>query len=260
VLVCNCTYKYTGIGGVALQASVIDKNSPVPYYYQLAEILRREYVNSSRGEVLQLPSEIELASRFKLSRATVRHALDTLENEGWIYRQKGRGAFAPYRRVQQDLTQLVSTTEDIKRRGWSLETRVVSCQLMPAPPYIADQLELDGQIYQLCRLRIVNDEPLSLQTAYLPANLCPQFELHDHTSSLYHLLESHYGLKLWTAREVLRARSASPYEAELLQIREGSCMLYVERVTYSAEGIPIEYLEAVWRGDRYDFYVNLSRG
>lgn len=243
------------------QNSVIDKSSPVPYYYQLAEILRRDLAKSSRGEVVQLPSENELAQRYNLSRATVRHALDSLEKEGWIYRQKGRRAFASYRRVQQDLTQLVSTTEDMKRRGWSLETRVVSCQLMPAPAYIAEQLELEqgASIYKLCRLRIVNGEPLSVQTAHLPASLCPQFEQHDHTSSLYRLLESHYGLKLWTAHEVLRARPASPYEADLLQVHECACMLYIERLTFSVEGVPVEYLEAVWRGDRYDCTVNLSR-
>jgi GntR family transcriptional regulator len=192
----------------------------------------------------------------------VRHALDTLENEGWIYRQKGKGAFAPFRRVQQELTQLVSTTEDIEQRGWTLETRTVSCQLLPATPFIADALELEPEalFYRLCRLRIVNSEPLSLQVTHLPAKLCPQLEEHDLTSSLYRLLEDHYGLKLWTAREVLRARPASPYEAELLQIREDACLLYVERVTYNAEGIPIEYLESVWRGDRYDFTVSLSRG
>jgi GntR family transcriptional regulator len=242
--------------------SSILKSSPLPYYYQLAEILRRELDGkASLGEVLQLPSENELAERFGLSRATVRHALDTLENEGWIYRQKGKGSFAPFRRVQQDLTQLVSTTEDMRRRGWSLETRTVSIQQIAAIPYVSKALELpsDALIYQLCRLRIVNGEPMSLQNSHLPAERCPQLEQNDLNSSLYHLLAEKYGLKLWTGREVLRARQASPYEAELLGIHEGACMLYVERITYTVEGIPIEYLESVWRGDRYDFTVNLTQ-
>lgn len=240
----------------------IDKSSPVPYYYQLAEILRRELgIRSARGEVLQLPSENDLAERYGLSRATIRHALDTLENEGWIYRQKGKGAFAPYRRVEQDLTQLISTTEDMRRRGWALETRSLSCQQVSAASYIADALELpmSAQVYRLCRLRIVKNEPLSLQTTYLPAALCPGLEQHDHATSLYRLLEEQYGLRLWSAKEVLRARPASPYEADQLQVREGACMLYVERVTFGMDGTPIEYLESVWRGDRYDFTVSLSR-
>ncbi|MHB9032290.1 MAG: GntR family transcriptional regulator [Anaerolineae bacterium] len=244
------------------RATLIDKNSPVPYYHQLAEILRRELSErSSRGEVVQLPSENELAERYNLSRATIRHALDTLQNEGWIYRQKGKGAFAPYRRVQQELTQLISTTEDIERRGWSLQTRMVECKLVSAEAHIAEALELEppALVYRLSRLRIVNDEPLGVQVAYIPAALCPDFDKHDHTSSLYRLLEDQYGYKLWTAREVLRARSASPSEMELLQLNRDTCMLYIERISYTVEGIPIEYLEAVWRGDRYDSTVTLSR-
>jgi GntR family transcriptional regulator len=98
-----------------------------------------------------------------------------------------------------------------------------------------------------------------VQTAYLPAALCPKLEEADLTSSLYGLLESRFGLRLWTGREVLRARGATPHEAQLLDIREGTPVMYAERTTYSVNGTPVEYLEAVWRGDRYDFTVTLSR-
>ncbi|NLV74144.1 MAG: GntR family transcriptional regulator [Chloroflexi bacterium] len=242
--------------------SAIDKSSAVPYYYQLAEILRRQLDSrASRGEVLQLPSENELSEHFVLSRATVRHALDILETEGWIYRQKGKGAFAPFRRVQHELTQLVSTTEDMQRRGWPLETRLLSCELLPSPAYAADALEIGQEtaIYRLERLRLVDGEPLSLQISHLPASLCPGLEQHAEAGSLYRLLEERYALKLWNAQEVLRARPVSPYEADLLDVREGACTLYIERVTYNTEGIPVEYLESVWRGDRYDFTVHLTR-
>jgi GntR family transcriptional regulator len=107
-------------------------------------------------------------------------------------------------------------------------------------------------------LRIVNDEPISLQTAYLPVALCPQLEENDLTLSLFRLLESRYGLKLWTAHGVLRARCATPIEAEWLEMREGMAVLYMERTTYAATGVPVEYLEAVWRGDRYDMRVTMG--
>ena len=81
----------------------VDKTSYVPYYKQLAELLLREIdVQQAKGEVYQLPSENELAERHGLSRATVRHALDELAREGWIYTQKGVGSFAPARRIEQD--------------------------------------------------------------------------------------------------------------------------------------------------------------
>ena len=241
---------------------VIDKANPLPYYQQLADLLRHEIgTRQAHGDLGQLPSENELAERHGISRATVRHALDVLERDGWIYREKGRGSFAFVRRVEQELTQLVSTTEDMRRRGWSLITRVVSLERVAAASYVAAPLALAaaGAVYALCRLRIVNGEPLSLQTAYLPLELCPKLEENDLTLSLYRLLESRYGLRLSTGYEVLRARCATPLEAQLLQIREDMPVMTSERVTYAANGTPVEYLEAAWRGDRYDFTVRLVR-
>jgi GntR family transcriptional regulator len=242
--------------------SVIDKASVIPYYDQLAEILRRRISEKQvEDEVFQLPSENELAEQHGLSRATVRHALDKLEREGWIYRQKGVGSFAVVRRVEQELTRLDSTTEAMRQRGWSLVTRVLFLQQIAATHHIERALELKpGEIvYELCRLRIVDDLPLSLQTAYLPAALCPRLEENDLTTSLYGLLESRYGLRLWNGQETLRARRATPAEAQALSIGEEIPVLYAERITYAANGSPVEYLEAVWRGDRYDFKVTLSR-
>lgn len=241
---------------------VIDKNSPVPYYQQLSELLRREIgERDAQGEVYQLPSENELAKMHGITRATVRHALSMLEQDGWIYREKGKGSFAAVRRVEHELTRLVSTTEDMRERGWSLTTRVVSLERVPASAGVGCRLELpEGTpVYRLCRLRLVDDEPLSLQTAYLPVDVCPDLEENDLTASLYRLLESRYRVRLWTGREVLRARCAAPREAEVLQTHKGAPVMYAERVTYSTDGVPVEYLEAVWRGDRYDFTVTLSR-
>ena len=242
--------------------TTIDKTNPLPYYEQLAELLRREIADKqAQGEVYPLPSENELALKHGLSRATVRHALDELERAGWIYRQKGIGSFAPVRRFEQDLTQLVSTTEDMRQRGWSLLTRVVSVKRLPAAAHVARALEVaaDAEVYEVCRLRLVDDVPLSVQTAYLPAALCPELETNDLAASLYRLLESRYGLRLWSGRETLRARGAAEHEARLLDVPQGTPVMHAERTTYAANGVAVEYLEAVWRGDRYDFKVTLTR-
>lgn len=240
----------------------IDKSSSIPYYLQLSEILQREIGEQrSPREVYQLPSENELAAQHGITRATVRRALDVLERDGWIYREKGKGSFAAVRRVEHELTQLVSTTEDMRRRGWVLTTRLVSQEKIPAPPRVAHALELpDGALcYRLCRLRVVGGEPISIQIPYLPAALCPHLEENDLTRSLYQLLETRYGLRLWTGHETLRARCALPHEEKLLEVPKCTPVMYMERVTYAVTGQAVEYLEAVWRGDRYDFTVSLSR-
>jgi GntR family transcriptional regulator len=240
----------------------IDKSNPIPYYLQVAELLRQDLARRAPDqEVYQLPSENELAALHGITRATVRRALDVLEREGWLYREKGIGSFAAVRRVEHELTQLVSTTEDMRERGWALTTAVISVEQVAAPARVAQALELaDGTpCYKLVRLRSVDGEPISIQTPYLPAALCPNLEGNDLTSSLYRLLETRYGLRLWTGREILRARCALPNEEDLLGRVECGAVMYMERVTYAASGEAVEYLEAVWRGDRYDFAVSLTR-
>ncbi len=241
---------------------IINKRSAIPYYEQLAEMLRRDIRGRlTNGGVYPLPSEHELAEQHAINRATVRHALDVLEREGWIYREKGRGSFAATRRVEHELTQLVSTTEAISQRGWSLTTKVIRLRQLPASPHLARALELEPEapVYELRRLRVVNEAPLSVQTAYLPARLCPGLEENDLAKSLYRLLEARYGLRLWTGRETLRARGATAAEAGWLGVKKGTPVMAAERLTYSSTGLAVEYLEAVWRGDRYDFKVTLTR-
>jgi GntR family transcriptional regulator len=240
----------------------IDKASSIPYYLQVADKLKREIgEREPPNQVYQLASENELAALHGITRATVRHALDVLERDGWIYREKGRGSFAAVRRVEHELAQLVSTTEAMRERGWSLTTRVVSLEQIEATPKLAHALEVPegAPCYKLCRLRIIEGVPTSLQDSYLPAALCPSLQDHDLHNSLYRLLESHYGLRLWTGRETLRARCSLDHEQKLLEVPSRAPVMYMERVTYAVTGEAVEYLEAVWRGDRYDFRVALTR-
>ncbi len=241
---------------------LIDKSSPVPFYQQIADVLEEEIeTHRPLEDDYQLPSEHELASLHGVSRTTIRRALDVLDRKGLIYRERGKGSFAAARRVEHELTKLVSTTEHMRQRGWSLETRVVSLEREAVPSRVAQGLELSRAVpvYKLRRVRVVEGEPAGLETAYLPTELTPGLEKHDLTHSLYRILETHYGLRLWSGREILRARCALPEEQELLDVGECTAVMYVERVTYAASGEAVEYLEAVWRGDRYDFTVSLSR-
>ena len=268
MLYCSCTYKPTmyhveRLRRRAVSLNVIDKRDSIPYYRQLADILRQEIDEhaSPAGKPYALPSEHELCTIHGVTRTTVRHALDILEREGLVCRRRGKGTFVAVRRVEQDVTQLVSTTEDMRKRGWPLVTKVLSLNSSAPSENIRGALELEpGQeVHRLERLRLMGDEPLSLQVSCLPTHLCPSLETNELSGSLYRLLEGRYDLQLWTARQVLRARGATGYEAELLQVRTGAPLMYAERVTYAASGVAIEYLESVWCGDRYDFTVVLSR-
>jgi GntR family transcriptional regulator len=107
----------------------IDKGLPVPYYYQIVQILREAIQDldvSPDGANVEFPSEMELSEYFQVNRGTIRHALQLLEREGLIYREKGRGTFLRRRRVELDLSTLCSTTADLKARGWAPDSRLLS--------------------------------------------------------------------------------------------------------------------------------------
>ena len=239
----------------------IDKRNPIPYYLQLAEVLKREIEEHGKEGNAALPSEPELVKQYRVSRATVRSALSALERQGLIYRRKGKGSFVAARRIESDVTALVSTSQDMQRRGWNLTTQVLKLERIAPPVQVARALELarGARVYVLTRVRLVDGLPISVQTAYLPAQLYPDLETHDLSASLYHLSEYSYNLQYFNAREVLRARGATREEAKRLKLRTGASVMYCERVTFTQQGTPMEYLEAVWRGDKYDFTVNLSR-
>jgi GntR family transcriptional regulator len=242
--------------------SRIDKQSPIPYYIQLADILRRR-INASpiSGQQVSLPSENELVRVHQISRATVRQSLKELEREGLIYKAKGKGTYIAKHRVRYSLNQLISTTEDMIRRGWIPGIKVISFKERDAYSPVADALEIDEteKVYELCRLRLGNEEPVGLQWAYLPVKMCPGLIDLDLTASLTRMMEGKYGVRFWTAREFLGARLPTKFETKHLEIPADLPVIYMERITFSSEDQPAEFLRSIWRSDRYEYEFSLTR-
>lgn len=241
----------------------INKDIPIPYYYQIAQNLRQlvEDIAADPDEQAEssLPSEVELCTLYEVTRGTVRHALELLEREGLIYREKGRGSFVRRRRVQVELTQLCSTTEDMRSRGWEPSTRLIHIAAMSSTEHVQHQLGLvKGQsVWEIIRLRLADGEPISLQKAYIRCDRTPNLNQQDLTQSLYYTLKNSYGIVLKTADQVIRTRGATPDEAAHLQVAEGAPVFEVVRTSYDQNNAPVEHLDSVWRGDRYDFEVHL---
>jgi GntR family transcriptional regulator len=239
----------------------IDRALPIPYYYQIAEILRGMIADSRTGPDAEvaLPSENEMCSLYSVTRATVRHALDLLEREGLVYRRKGKGTFLR-RRVQLDLARLCSTTKDMQARGWVPGTRLLGARLVTATVHIQRQLRVTDapQVWEINRLRLADGEPISLQWSYVSAQRAPRLDEHDLAGSLYDTLHAAYGIELRTAEQVIRTRMATDEEALILEIPAGAPVFVIDRTSFDQNEKPVEYLHALWRGDRYDLQIRLS--
>jgi GntR family transcriptional regulator len=242
---------------------LIDRSSPVPYYYQLRQILEAEIASGHIGAGDRLPSEAELCDRYGVSRTVVRQTLSDLENESLIVRFKGRGSFVAGPKTSEHLVQsLTSLHEDVQARGQELETNVLRLETEPVSPYVADILKLapGTEIVLLERLRIVDGVPWQLTTAYLPYALCAAvLELDMSQRALYEVLEQDLGFELHRGRRSVEAGLADKIVGQHLAIRENDPILVLRGSTYLVDGRPIEHFIGIHRGDRSRFDVELYR-
>jgi len=248
---------------IKIKPTRIRKEDPVPYYYQIVEALREAIVDVEEPEVnekIALPSEPELSEIFSVNRGTVRHALQVLEREGLIFREKGRGTFVRRRRVEMDLSYLCSTTEDMRNRGWEPGTQVLNVSLVYPREHIRESLHLDEneKVWEVYRSRTANGEPISLQRVFFPHRLFPDLDQKDVGGSFYEMWLKEYQIEPFDGEQTIRTRLATTEEENFLQVGKNSPIFEITRITYDVDGSPFEYLISVWRGDRYDFYVHLS--
>ncbi len=249
--------------GIKLEPTQIKKDHPLPYYYQIVQVLREAIAEIDEPEVnerIALPSEPELSELFSVNRGTIRHALQVLEREGLIFREKGKGTFVRRRRVEMDLSYLCSTTEDMRNRGWEPGTQVLGASLISPREHIREALNLneDDKVWEIYRSRTANGEPISLQRVFFPQKLMPNIDKKDMNQSFYDLWLKEYDIHPFDGEQTIRTRIATNAEAKLLQLGDCVPIFEITRITYDIDGVPFEYLISVWRGDRYDFYVRLS--
>ena len=239
----------------------IDRTSKLPLYQQMYEILREEILHGEWQPGDMIPPEPEFIERYQVSRTTVRQVLDMLVNDGLIYRQQGRGTFVAHPTVEQALVRLISFTEDMRQRGFTPGTEVLASSIVPAPEDVARGLSVDEgeELVRLERLRLADGEPMSIEESFLIHRYCPGVLGGDYASTpLREALERDYGIHWLRARQVIRAVPAPARIARLLSVPVRSALLFIERVSYSQDNVPVEFLRVHYRGDRYAVYNELS--
>ncbi len=231
----------------------IERTGVVPYYHQLKAILVGDIGRGVFADS-KLPSESELCRRFGVSRTVVRQALDEMEQEGLIYKVKGRGAFVTGRKLEASHVQEVAGFyASMTGQGHMVRSRILRQEVVPASPHIALALALDvGEpVLALDRVRNVDDIPISVVRAALPIRLFPTLEDVDlRDSSLYSVIAERFGRKPHHGNRTIEAIAIAAVDAHHLGVRPGSPALRLESVVRSEDDVPFETFVAVYRGDR----------
>lgn len=208
-----------------------------------------------------IPTERALAEDFQVSRTTVRQALADLTAEGRLHRVQGKGTFVAEPKTPQRL-ELSSYDANIRAQGKEPSSRVLEIDEITAEGELPTLLGIrkGTKVLRLHKLRLADDEPVSLETTHLPLSRFRGVRKQvAQGGSLYESLRERYGVELERAEEAIETSLAGPQEAELLGADVGSPVLLLSRQSFGRDGKPVEYVRSVYRGDRYKFVTTLTK-
>ena len=237
--------------------SLIKKAGPLPYYAQLAKILRAQIRSATFGPGDALPSEGDLCSTYGLSRTAVRQALNELVAEGLVEKSKGRGTFVAQPRMAAFVVQeLRGFFDEMGTKGFAVYTEILRCEASSASLEISTALglETDQKTVLIDRVRGANGIPIVHVQTHLPLQrfgALIEMDLAD--KSLYRLLEKDFSVQPHVGRREIAAVAASRETADQLQLEIGAPMLQLTAVNLDQEGEPFEFFRAWYRGDLATF-------
>jgi len=170
---------------------MLDRASPVPLYHQMAQHLQEQIASGTLTPGDALPTEEELKHIYGVSRATVRQAVQQLASADLVRLARPHGTFVTQPRLVEPLPALISFSDEVRRAGLTPSTRVLRVSLDPAPPEVRQHLNLAAAAAALCvrRLRLANDQPITLHTSWLAPSLGFGVD-DDFGGSLYGLLRA----------------------------------------------------------------------
>lgn len=237
----------------------ISKNTKIPLYFQLATIIKRGIKTNILKPGDKIPSESELVKGFGISRSTVRRALNSLEEEGLLFRKRGRGSFVAQPKFERNLNTVYSFTSDMKKLGKRPESVVIDLKKDTATEDLRHSLELDeeDQVVTLVRVRMANGERLLLEKTYVPSVYWPSLSKKElKNRSLYKEFDK-FGIRPKKAIETYESITINVQEAKLLNCKPKTNGFFIERVAYLESGEPVELTQSIVRGDKCKFQVKL---
>lgn len=238
-----------------------EKGSPL--YIQVYDWIKANIKGEHWKTGMQLPPEPTLSKDIGISRSTLRQALRLLIDEGYCYQQPGKGTFVQNSRSRYELTILTSFTEQMMERGKQPSSKVLDIKSNIVPDtYIQMKLGLNpnDRVINIYRLRYGDGIPMSLENVYINEKLVAGIEKEDLTDgSLYNLMEKKYNHPILNGSISIEPDEISSKEADLLQIKADTSILYMENISYTTNSRPLLLTFAKYPKDRYIFTVSMPR-
>lgn len=239
------------------QSITLDRSSPVPLYFQVAQHVERSIEAGALPRGTRLPNEIVLAQQLGVSRPTMRKAMEYLVGKGLVVRQRGVGTRVVSPKVRRAL-ELTSLFDDLDAIGQRPTTTVLSNTIEDASADVAELLGVPKgtQVIAIRRLRSALNQPIACLTNHLSASRITLSTEALETDGLYRLLRRS-GVQLHSATQVIGARTATGAEARMLGLSKGAALLTMQRTAYDDHGAVVEYGNHIYSAARYSFHMSL---
>jgi len=206
-----------------------------------------------------IPSERQLSADLGVSRLTVRAALGDLAREGYLVRRRGSGTYVQQPKISQELT-MTSFSEDMRRRGMVPGSRTLSMKTQHAGARLGRFLNASpgDEIVVVKRLRLADGETMAIETLHIPSALVPGFTAKGLTGSFYDLLRDQYGITIATGTQSIEPTVTNDEESSALGVPLHSPAFLFERTSRDADGRTVEFVQSIYRGDRYRIVTELG--
>lgn len=231
-------------------------------WVEIRDSIQRDIEQGTLPAGTLVPSERELAERYKVSRMTIRQVLGYFAATGTLLPRPGSGTYVATPLITKNSLGLASFSEEMRRRGLISSSRVLHADLAIASDeqMAALQLRTPETVFVLRRVRLAGGEPLAVEESVLPIRLVPGITEHDFaTASLYEVLIRVYQIQPSRVLETVTARPPTDEERSLLSMPESASLLCVRRQTFSPSQQPCEFVKSLYRGDAYSIDIHLRR-
>lgn len=234
----------------------------IPLHKKISEDLLQKIKSGVYAENELIPTEHELVDMYGVSRPTIRHALQSLVNQGYLEKRKKRGTVVTKPKFQQEFTHVIESFDsEMSRKGIAPKTKILNFKVTAASEEVAENLQIKkgDKVYKLIRLRYAEDKPVVLVTSYIPYKPFPNFLAIDFTKEkLYKALEE-AGHPVITVSRKLEVIKADETTSDLLDVDIDEPLFYFHTQGFTNERRPVEYSISKYRGDLNYFVFELSQ-
>lgn len=240
----------------------VDERLPTPLYHQIFLILRDKILDGSYAHDSVVPSEQELGTMFGVSRITAKRALDELAASDLVVRQRGRGTRVRYQAPSPPVRSSVEgLLENLLAMGLETEVRLLAFGYVRAAPAVARALACPAgtTVQRAERVRLLEGDPFSYLTTYVPEAIGRTYSQDDLAGQPLLVLLERQGITVNRAEQTIGATLADNTVAPLLDVGVGSPLLRINRIVYDQTERPVEYITALYRPDRYQYRMDMTR-